>query len=151
METKTTIYKLSSIMVNSFSQSKEIENISNQDNPSIVFSLTLKANVRSHNLIADAVIVYLNGSEKELAKLSYSFVTNIEDLESHINEKDSTIYLPDTLIRTIIFDTFATGRAMISERLAGTALKDDYLPLGGAEDIWNKFKANPKINIIKDA
>ena len=77
-------------MVNSFSQSKEIENISNQDNPSIVFSLTLKANVRSHNLIADAVIVYLNGSEKELAKLSYSFVTNIEDLESHINEKDST-------------------------------------------------------------
>lgn len=151
METKTTIYKIASIAVNSFSQDKGVGTISNQVNPNIVFSLTLKANLRSNDLITDASIVYLDGNKKELAKLSYSFIVNIMDLESHVNEKDCTLDFPDTLIKAIIFDTFATGRAMMSERLAGTALKDDYLPLGGAEDIWNQFKITPKINIIKDS
>lgn len=77
-----------------------------------------------------------SGVEKEdLVSLNFSYTVHIDDLPSFAKRQEqgsNTLDIPSAILNTIIRDTYATGRVLLSAKLAGTALEGFYLPFGGA-------------------
>lgn len=78
-----------------------------------------------------------SGIDKEdIVSLRFSYTVHIDSLLSFAKKKSdkNAIELPSTILSTIIGDAYATGRTLLSLKLANTTLKDFYLPFDGASN-----------------
>lgn len=148
METKKYIdVKIASIPVNAFSMDAEkISFVEKEDNINMSLGLTVQAKPKEKLLIASASIAY-EKEGNELASLSYSFIVFIPQIEEFT--VGGKMNLPENFLKNVIYDTYATGRILMHERLLGSKLQDVYLILGGGNALWEKFKENPRIGIIE--
>lgn len=77
-----------------------------------------------------------SGVEKEdIVGLNFSYTVHIDDLPTFAKRQgqgSNTLEIPSTILDTIVRDTYATGRVLLSTKLVGTTLEGFYLPFGGA-------------------
>lgn len=142
--------RIKSIQENAFSIDEELL-IDQTDTTdiNINFLINFKYDANKSLFITNSTIAFIL-KEKELVRLSFSFIVEIKNIQSFIidEKKDKCIDLPDEFMETIISDVYATGRSMAHDRLSATILKDEYLPLGGAVQIFEMFKEKPKIKYM---
>jgi len=81
--------------------------------------------------------------KEDIVSLRFSFNVHIDSLFSFVEKQNdkNAIKLPSTVLSTIIGDAYATGRVLLSLKLADTSLKDLYLPFNGASNFIKAFQS----------
>lgn len=107
---------------------------------SIGYSLNFQYDIDKNILDVKSIIDYYFDQDI-IVELRFSFIVEIKDLKQFVvDSKGPKFNFPQEFMYTLVSEVYSSGRTMLHSKLQNTPLENEYLPFGGARNLYESVK-----------